>query len=128
MVVRIRFAKGPSLSRRRADRRKVAGAAGALLTPAALVASVLAAWRIAADLNVTDRFAIPSGLFSHWQVWLGAAVGLQRGQQLRLARAVGVADRAGRRRRFGGKDGGRAHQPLTKAGGGGLSAERVSTS
>ncbi len=51
--------------------------AGALLTPAALVASVLALWRIAADLNFTNSFAIPSGLFSHWQVWLAAAVGLQ---------------------------------------------------
>jgi uncharacterized membrane protein AbrB (regulator of aidB expression) len=49
----------------------------ALLTPAALMASVLAAWRIAADLNFASRFAIPTGLFSHWQVWLGAAIGLQ---------------------------------------------------
>ena len=49
----------------------------ALLTPAALIASVLAAWRVAADLNFASRFAIPTGLFSHWQVWLGAAIGLQ---------------------------------------------------
>jgi hypothetical protein len=77
MVVRIRFAKGPKLGSKRNGNRKIAIAAGALLTPAALVASVLAVWRIAADLNVTNSFAIPSGLFSHWQVWLGAAVGLQ---------------------------------------------------
>jgi hypothetical protein len=77
MVVRIRFAKGPRLRIRRNGNRKIAIAAGALLTPAALIASVLAAWRIAADLNVANRFAIPSGLFSHWQVWLGAAIGLQ---------------------------------------------------
>ena len=51
--------------------------AAALLTPGALMASVLAAWRIAADLNFTNRFAIATGLFSHWQVWLGAAAALQ---------------------------------------------------
>ena len=39
--------------------------------------AVLALWRIAADLNWTNSFAISSGIFSHWQVWLGAAVALQ---------------------------------------------------
>ena len=38
---------------------------------------VLAFWRIGADLNLTGSFAIPSGLFSHWQVWMGAAALLQ---------------------------------------------------
>lgn len=78
MVVRIRFEKGRKLGRRRPKpNRRLALAAAALLTPAALMASVLAAWRIAADLNFASRFAIPNGLFSHWQVWLGAAVALQ---------------------------------------------------
>jgi hypothetical protein len=77
MVVRIRFGKGPKLGSTRNKNRKLALAAGALLTPAAVIASVLALWRIAADLNFSNSFAIPSGLFSHWQVWLGAAVGLQ---------------------------------------------------
>jgi len=77
MVVRIRFGKGPKLGSRRNGNRKIATAAGILLTPAALIASVLAAWRVAADLNFANTFAIPSGPFSHWQVWLGAAVGLQ---------------------------------------------------
>jgi hypothetical protein len=77
MVVRIRFGKGRKLARNRTRNRSLAIAAGALLTPAALVASVLAVWRIAADLKVANSFAIPSGLFSHWQVWVGAAVGLQ---------------------------------------------------
>jgi hypothetical protein len=77
MVVRIRFAKGPKLGSRRNGNRKLAMAAAALLPPAALVACVLAVWRVAADLNFTNSFAIPSGLFSHWQVWLGAAVALQ---------------------------------------------------
>jgi hypothetical protein len=78
MVVRIRFEMGPRIGVKRTERnKKLALAAAALLTPAALVASVLAIWRIAADLKFTNSFAIPSGLFSHWQVWLAAAVALQ---------------------------------------------------
>jgi hypothetical protein len=49
----------------------------ALLTPAAVVAASLGLWRIAADLNWAKDFAIPSGVFSHWQIWLGAAAALQ---------------------------------------------------
>jgi hypothetical protein len=48
-----------------------------LLTPAAVMACVLAFWRLAADLNATGQFPIPSGLFSHWQVWLTLAASLQ---------------------------------------------------
>lgn len=78
MLVRVRFAKGPKLGSRRTERgKKAALALAALLSPAALLASVLALWRISADLNFTNRFAIASGLFSHWQVWLAAAAFLQ---------------------------------------------------
>jgi hypothetical protein len=48
-----------------------------LLTPAAAMALALALWGVAADLNWTSSFAISSGLFSHWQSWLGAAALLQ---------------------------------------------------
>jgi hypothetical protein len=78
MVVRIRFAIGPKLGTRRPERtRQTALAAAALLTPAAVLATVLALWRIAADLKFANSFAIPTGIFSHWQVWLAAAVLLQ---------------------------------------------------
>jgi hypothetical protein len=77
MVVRIRFRKGPRLVRKRGKNRKFALAAAALLTPAAVMAAVLALWRIAADMNWASRFAISTGFFSHWQVWLGAAILLQ---------------------------------------------------
>jgi len=68
----------------------------ALLTPAALVASVLAIWRILAGMNWTNSFAIPSGLFSHWEVWLGAAVLLQLCSHLlnRYGRGGGAGDTA----------------------------------
>ena len=77
MVVRIRFGKSPKLSRKRQENRRLALLLAALLPPSALAAAVLALWRIAADLNWTNSFAISSGIFSHWQVWLGAAVALQ---------------------------------------------------
>jgi hypothetical protein len=77
MIVRIRFGSGARVGRKpRKQRRFAVGMAG-LLTPAALLATVLGLWRIAADLSWTGSFAIPSGFFSHWQVWLGAAVILQ---------------------------------------------------
>src|SRR6266566_558662 len=77
MVVRIRFRTGPKVSRKRRKNKRVALAVAALLPPAAFCAGVLSLWRIAADLNWTGSFAIPSGIFSHWQVWLGAALALQ---------------------------------------------------
>ncbi len=85
MLIRIRFAK-PTKSRRAPGKgegadgrhnRRLARAAAALMSPAALMAGVLGFWRIGADLRWTSGFAIPSGLFSHWQVWLGGAFVLQ---------------------------------------------------
>jgi len=73
MRVRIRFGKNVKVGQKRRRNRRFALATAALLTPAAVMAGVLGLWRIAADLNWTSSFAIPSGLFSHWQVWLGAA-------------------------------------------------------
>jgi hypothetical protein len=77
MVVRIRFRKGPKVSRKRRKNQRIALAVAALLPPAALCAGVLGLWRIASDLNWAGSFAITNGIFSHWQVWLGAAVFLQ---------------------------------------------------
>jgi hypothetical protein len=77
MVVRIRFGRGPKTGKQYRKNRQVALAFAALLTPIAVLSSALAIWRIAADMNWTNSFAIPSGLFSHWQVWLGAAIFLQ---------------------------------------------------
>jgi len=77
MVVRIRFAKGIKLGQKRQRNRRMALVLAALLPPSAMAAAVLALWRVAADLNLTNSFAISSGIFSHWQVWLLAAVALQ---------------------------------------------------
>ena len=82
MLVRIRFGKPAKVGRQRRKNQRFALALGAIMTPAALMALVLAAWRIAADLNWTKSFAIDSGPFSHWQVWLIAAALLQLGSRL----------------------------------------------
>jgi hypothetical protein len=77
MVVRIRFARGPKIKQGRRKNQRIAMAIAAMLTPTAVMAAALALWRVAADLNFASSFAIPSGPFSHWQFWLGAAVALQ---------------------------------------------------
>ena len=77
MVVRIRFSKGPSIGKKRRTNRRVALAIAALLTPAAFLVGVVGLWRLTSDLGVTAGFAISSGIFSHWQVWLATAVLLQ---------------------------------------------------
>jgi hypothetical protein len=76
MVVRIRFQRGPKVKSRKKNQRLAVAIAG-MLTPVAVMASVLALWRIGADLNWAGTFAIASGPFSHWQFWLGTAVVLQ---------------------------------------------------
>ena len=77
MVVRIRLRLGPALSKHFARHRALALAAGALLTPVAVIALVLGFWRLGSDLNWTGPFAISQGLFSHWQVWIALALLLQ---------------------------------------------------
>ena len=77
MVVRIRFGKGLKLGRKRQKNKRLALVLAVLLPPTALAAAVLGMWSIAADLHWTSSFAISSGIFSHWHVWLSAAVVLQ---------------------------------------------------
>jgi hypothetical protein len=93
MVVRIRFRRGPQVGRKGPKNRRVALAAGGLLTPGAVMAMALGFWRLAADLKWTDTFAIPDGLFSHWQVWMATAAILQFCSSLlsRYARNSGKA-------------------------------------
>jgi hypothetical protein len=77
MVVRIRFAKGPIVNRNRTKNRRAAMAVAALLDPAAVMALALALWDIAAQWRWVGSFAIDSGVFSHWETWLGAAAALE---------------------------------------------------
>lgn len=76
-MVRIRLGVGPQIQNKRGKNRPLALAVAALLMPAALVAYVLGLWRLGSDLKITGAFAISTGFFSHWQVWLPLAVVLQ---------------------------------------------------
>lgn len=77
MLVRLRFALGPRIRRKRRTNNHLAAALAALLTPAAVMALAFGIWRIAADLSLASRFCIAAGPLSHWQSWLGLAVLLQ---------------------------------------------------
>jgi hypothetical protein len=77
MLVKIRLREGPRVQRKLHKNQNVALAFSSLLTPAALMAFALGVWRIAADLDITRQFGIPSGFFSHWQVWIGSAAVLE---------------------------------------------------
>ncbi len=79
MIVRIRFGRGRKIQRGARKNRRLALALSALLTPAAVMASVLGLWRLAADMRWTGEFGISTGLFSHWQVWLVCAGALEIG-------------------------------------------------
>jgi hypothetical protein len=57
--------------------RQLADVLVALLTPSAVVALVMALWRVCADLGWAGTFLIADGFFSHWQVWLALSIGLK---------------------------------------------------
>lgn len=61
---------------------------GLLLTPVAVTAGALAAWRFGMDVGLTRTFFIADGLLSHWQVWSAFAISAQIGAySLGLTRA-----------------------------------------
>lgn len=77
MLVRIRVRVSQGYSSGLSSRAAFMLLSSALLTPATALALALALWRLGADLNLTGRFLIDRGLFSHWQVWLFVAAVLQ---------------------------------------------------
>jgi hypothetical protein len=77
MIVRIKLRVGPSLAAERNLDSKLAYALASLLTPGAVLCFIVALWRLLADLNVTEEFAIEAGLLSHWQVWVALGVAIQ---------------------------------------------------
>jgi len=47
-----------------------------LLRPASLIAFLLAAWRLSADLGWTNAFLFSEGFLYHWQVWMALGFGM----------------------------------------------------
>jgi hypothetical protein len=77
MIIRIRLSNGRKVRRNHRKNQHLALGLAALLTPVAVMAIVLALWRLSADLRPTGEFPISAGLFSHWQVWLTGSAMLQ---------------------------------------------------
>jgi hypothetical protein len=79
MVVRIRVRRPAFVRNVEELPRQAALAAASLMTPGAVMAGALGVWRLGADLRWMGEFAIPSGLFSHWQVWIALGALLEAG-------------------------------------------------
>jgi hypothetical protein len=79
MVVKVRFARGPMVSRRKGKNSRIATLAASLLTMVSLSCAALGLWRVGADLDWAGGFVFSEGFLSHWQVWIGAAVAVQYG-------------------------------------------------
>ena len=94
MVVRIRLNYGQAARQTAAVNRQATLVAASLMTPVAVMAWVLAAWRVLADLKVAGAFAISNGLFSHWQVWIAIAI-LVQGAAFLLQRSARRGDADG---------------------------------
>ena len=73
MLVRIQLRKGRRVARKSGKNRNAAYTFAALLKPWALIAYVLGVWRLASDMGLTREFVF-TGIFSHWQVWMGMGV------------------------------------------------------
>jgi hypothetical protein len=76
MIVRIQLRKGPRVARKGGKNRNAAFTVAALLKPVALMAYVLGVWRLASDMGMAGQFVF-TGIFSHWQIWMGAGVLVQ---------------------------------------------------
>lgn len=77
MKIKLRFPPGATVKQASGKNRHVALAVAALMTPATLVMSVMALWRLGSDLQMMTEFPITEGVWSHWQMWLAAAAASQ---------------------------------------------------
>jgi|SoiMethySBSTD1v2_1073268.scaffolds.fasta_scaffold1614361_2 hypothetical protein len=76
MNVRIRLPRGVPIDSKTGKNRHMALTFATLLVPAAMMASVLALWRLASDVSATNEFAISEGILSHWAPWAVIAIAL----------------------------------------------------
>src|ERR1017187_10430326 len=90
MVVKVRFGRGPVITRRKGKNSRIARLAASLLTLMSISCASLGLWRVGTDLEWAGGFVFPQGFLSHWQVWIGAAAAVQYAAW-RLARYAGGA-------------------------------------
>jgi hypothetical protein len=74
MIVRIRFGRGKLVSGRAGNNRRIAQLTATLLTLAAISMGSFGLWRIGGDLGWAGDFVFTTGILSHWQIWIGAAI------------------------------------------------------
>jgi hypothetical protein len=79
MVVKIRFGRGPVVTRRKGKNSGIAMLSASMLTMVSICFASLGFWRLAQDVDLTGGFVYTEGLLSHWQVWLFAAGTTQYG-------------------------------------------------
>jgi hypothetical protein len=77
MIVRIRFGRGRQLTHRKGKNRQAARLLASALSLVAISVAVLGFWALGQDLGIAGDFVFPTGLLSHWQVWLGAGAAIQ---------------------------------------------------
>ena len=77
MIVRIRFGPGRLVSNRAGKNGRAARMLASLLSLFAISFGILGFWRLGQDLDFLGNFVFPSGLLSHWQVWIAAAAATQ---------------------------------------------------
>lgn len=73
MIVRIRFGHGRLITHRAGKNSKAALLLASGLTLVSISFGVLGLWRLGEDLGFLGDFVFPTGLLSHWQVWIAAA-------------------------------------------------------
>lgn len=94
MVVRIRFGRGPMVTRRKGKNARLATMAAVLLTMISISFASLGIWRLGVDLGWTGEFVVQSGLLSHWLVWLCMAAAAQYGSRQLQNYATAAHERA----------------------------------
>jgi hypothetical protein len=92
MIVRIRFGRGRVVTRRAGKNGRAALLLASVLTLIALSFGIFGFWRLGEDLGFAGDFVFPTGLLSHWQVWMAAAASVQYAAW-RLKRYSGQASR-----------------------------------
>jgi hypothetical protein len=77
MVVKIRFGRGPLVTRRKGKNSRIAILAASLLTLVAICLASLGVWKFCQDAGLAGDFVFADGFLSHWQVWIGSATLVQ---------------------------------------------------
>ena len=76
MLLRTQALLAPALRRTGQSLQQAALMLNFLLTQTVIACCVMAGWRFGQDLGLFGQFAVEHGPFSHWQVWVAAAIAI----------------------------------------------------